>query len=540
MNRPIGGWRRLTAVIAASALLPAAGCGGGGSARSTGPAKAGTGEVAKVTWGIDSAPRSLDPAHAYDGKSALVYQQVYDSLLYLDAAGRIVPGLATSWSQPDPLTYVYRIRTDAKFWDGKPVTAEDAAFSLGRHADKKVASEFATYFGAVKSVAATGPGTVTVKLSRPDPFFRYIPALAGQVVQRAFATAHAKDLGTPQVGTMASGPYKVESFSAATGATLVRNPSWWGPKAAVKRLEFKVVGDPETLRLAAQSGAVDGTFLSDPSLSRRWRDGRGMTVKWVPSPQTVYLSFDVATVPFDDVHVRRAVSLSVDRRGLSTALFGGHARVARSLTPPESWGDLASPDKVRSIYAGLPEPSFDTAKAKAELAQSRHPQGFQVTVPYPASMKWLGDVLQSLQQNLKPLNITLTAKQVPFQEYVGNLYSHEKLGLQLIPYTPEYPDPAGIPSLVLGTEQIKGGFNTSGFSTPEIEKFLSQQRAAKRPDPVAGLGRIDAVIADQQPYAPLFYTDSGLALNRELVFDGDYSVWLNFSQQWATRLKPAA
>ncbi|WP_242908077.1 ABC transporter substrate-binding protein [Actinomadura terrae] len=542
MNRPISGWHRLSAIIAASALLPAAGCGGGAGDRSGSgrPAKAGTGEIAKVTWGLDGAPRSLDPAHGYDGKSALVYEQVYDSLLYLDASGRIVPGLATSWSRPDPLTYVYKLRTDARFWDGRPVTAEDAAFSLARHADRKVASEFATYFGAVSSVKATDSATVTVKLSRPDPFFRYIPALAGQVVQKAFATAHPKDLGTPQAGTMGSGPYKVESFSAATGATLVRNPSWWGPRAAVRKLEFKVVSDPETLRLAVRSGAVDGTFLSDPSQSRRWRDGGTVAVRWVPSPQTVYLSFDMATPPFDDVHVRRAVALSVDRHGLARALFGGHARVARSITPPESWGDLAAADQVRSLYAGLPEPAFDLAKAKAELASSRHPQGFQVTVPYPASMKWLGDVLQSLQQNLKPLGIALTPKQVPFQEYLGNLYSHQKLGLQLVPYTPEYPDPAGIPSLVLGTEQIKNGFNTSGFSTPEVETLLAQQRAAKRPDPVAGLRRIDAILADQQPYAPLFYTDSGLALNRRLVLDGDHSVWLNFSQQWATRLKPAA
>ncbi|MER7498652.1 ABC transporter substrate-binding protein [Nonomuraea pusilla] len=530
--------RRLLLVATLSTLLAATAC-GSGPAASSGPAPAG-GEVATVTWAIDSGPRSLDPAHAYDGKSALVYQQIYDSLLYLDAAGRLVPGLAASWTQPDPLTYVYRLRTDAKFWDGTPVTAQDAAFSLRRHTDKGVASEFATYFGAVRSVTATAADTVTVKLSRPDPYFRYVPALAGQVMQQAYAAAHPGDLGTPQGRTMGSGPYRVESFSPATGAVLVRNPSWWGARPAVARLEFKVVSDPETLRLAVQSGSVDGTFLSDPSQSRRWRDGGTLKVQWVPSPQTVYLSFDVTSPPFDDVHVRRAVSLSVDRGGLTAALFGGKARVSRSITPPESWGELASAAQVRAVYDGLPEPRYDPAEARAELARSRHPRGFQVTVPYPASMKWLGDVLQSLQQNLKPLGITLTPQQVPFQEYLAKLYGHRQLGLQLIPYTPEYPDPSGIPALVLGEEQARSGFNTSGFTTPEIERLLSRQRSADPDERVEGVKRIMSILAEQQPYAPLFYTDIGLALNRRLVFDGAYTIWCNFSQQWAPLIKPAA
>ncbi|RBQ19398.1 hypothetical protein DP939_15895 [Spongiactinospora rosea] len=525
-------FKRSGAVLAL--LLALTACGAERPDRRTGPA-----EVAKVTWGLDSGPRALDPARAYDGKSALIYQQVYDSLLYLDGAGRLVPGLALSWSQPDRLTYVYKLRTDAVFWDGKPVTAQDAAFSLERHTDDAVASEFGAYFGAVRSVKATSADTVTVKLSRPDPFFRYVPALAGQVLQRSFVGANPKGFGTAQVGTMGSGPYKVESFSPATGATLVRNDRWWGAKPQVARLEFKVVSDPETLRLAVQSGDIDGTFLSDPSLSRRWRGLRSATVTWGPSPQSVYLSFDVTSPPFDDARVRRAIAMSVDRGNLARALFDGHARVAASITAPDIWSGLApeqaGADQVRSLYDGLPGLPFDATKAAAELAASKHPKGFAVSVPYPASMKWLGDVLQNTAQNLKPLGVELTPRQVPFQEYIGRLYGKEKLGLQIIPYTPDYPDPAAIPSLVLGG----GAFNTARFTTPELERLLAAQSTAKPGERVEGLQKILTTLADEMPYAPLFHPDLGLALNNRLALPDGTSVWLNFSQQWATRLRAA-
>src|SRR5205823_4936300 len=127
--------------------------------------------------------------------------------------GHLVPALARSWSQPDATTLVYRLRPNVTFHDGTPLTAQDVAFSMSLNLDKKVASQLSSYFTAVRWIRATGPDEVTMKLKTPSPFAQYLPAFqGGMVVPRTFWQAHAKDIGTPNVLTVGTGPWKVTEF----------------------------------------------------------------------------------------------------------------------------------------------------------------------------------------------------------------------------------------------------------------------------------------------------------------------------------------
>ena len=116
---------------------------------------------------------------------------------------RLRPNLARSMHQPDPVTYVYKLRHGVKFWDGSPLTAADVVYSMNKHLDPKAASELASYYASVKWIRATAPDEVTIKLKAPDATFQYVPGFfAALVVKQQFWQDHLKDIGTAGVLTM--------------------------------------------------------------------------------------------------------------------------------------------------------------------------------------------------------------------------------------------------------------------------------------------------------------------------------------------------
>nr|BFD96000.1 hypothetical protein KitaXyl93_73600 [Kitasatospora sp. Xyl93] len=178
------------------------------------------GDPDTLTMATTSPPNVLDIAHGFTGPCTLVQFAVLESPVTRDENGKVVPQLAQSWTEPDPVTYVFKLRQGVVFSDGSPMTAEDVAFSLERHTDPKVASEAASMVAAVESVRATGPDEVTVVLKAPTQTFLSNVAVMWQVVPKKLAAAHPQDLGTPASPTLGTGPYKVTRFSGTEGITL--------------------------------------------------------------------------------------------------------------------------------------------------------------------------------------------------------------------------------------------------------------------------------------------------------------------------------
>ncbi len=135
-----------------------------------------------MVWALDSEPSSLDWVYSYDYPSNTVLSNVCESLLRMDASFVPAPGLAESVNNPDPLTWVYRIRDGVRFHDGSVLTPQDVAFSLNRHRDAAVGSYWAGFYANVASINVTGPLEVTVTLSRPDALFPQMLAVAGGVI----------------------------------------------------------------------------------------------------------------------------------------------------------------------------------------------------------------------------------------------------------------------------------------------------------------------------------------------------------------------
>ena len=513
----------------------------GGAVLSVGLASAAPPQnVEKLTFALSAPIRSLDFYHSFDSGTATVLSNGLEGLLRYSDDGKLVPSLAESWSQPDPLTYSYKLRPGVKFWDGRPLTSADVVFSMSQHMQKKVGSELLSYYSSVKSIKAAGPNRVVIKLKAPDPFFQYVPAFqAGYIIEKKFAQAAGKKIGTPGVLTMGTGPYKFTKFVSDEGVSLARNDSYWGKKGVVKNVELKFITEDATRLLAMRSGEIDGAFGVPADQANQWQGIANVKVAFTPQLRTAFFTFDTEAAPWSDVHVRRAFAHAIDKRGLVRTVLRGHGEVANTYPPPQQWGGLLAQKQVRKLYASLPQYPFDLNKAKQELARSSVPNGFTATVVYPDSRKPIGQASLNLSQNLKQIGITLNVREATTSDWINGIYAHKDLGIQVLTFGADYPDPANFPSLILDSKYaVANAFNVSNYKNPAVDRLLVRQAASSKPAVRASLiKQILRISAKDVPYLPVWWQDIGLALKSKYVYSG-FSTWY-YTQPWVTRIKAA-
>ena len=325
-RRPIGFAFAIVSLVGLFCLL--------GTGANAGLARSMTakGDISQITWAIPEAIRGLDYTHSADGATATVVSLGMEPLVRYDVLGRLTPALATSFSTPNPTTYVYNLRKGVTFWDGKPLTTADVIYSLEQSANKKAGSQIASFYSQVKSIEATGSNQVTVKLTSPNPFFRYSIAVT-PIGEKAYWSAHLKDIGTPGVLNMGTGPFVFTSFTAGQNVSLTRNDHYWGKEPAAAKVVINFITDPATLLLAVRSGQVDGTFDIPQEQIDQYKKLSNVNVMLAPELRTAYLSAR-HRLPSVQRHPRAT------RDRLRTRQEGARERRARRVRPDRA-GDAA-------------------------------------------------------------------------------------------------------------------------------------------------------------------------------------------------------
>ena len=491
-------------------------------------------QIDTLTWGLTSGPRSLDLAHSMDINTITALSLGMESLLKIDAKGDLVPNLAVSYTRPNLLTYVFNLRKGVKFWDGKPMTPADVAWSMNRHLDPKTQSQDQSFFSNMKRAVQSGPNQVTIHMARPDPTFIYMPATYGFVLEKAYALAKGKDLGTPSGGIMGTGAYTFSDFKPDESLTLHRNEAYWGTKPPIKTIIFKFITEDSTRLLALRSGQIDGTFIIPLAQSKSWERLNNVTVQYSPGMNQDQFAFDASVKPFDDVHVRRAFAYALDRPGLVKSLLGGHGEVAVGQAGPAQWIGQLSPDKVRAFYKSIDGYPFDLVKAKAELKKSKYPNGFKATIKFADGFPETGQIAESLAQNLSKIGVTLNVKQETTDAFIPTLFSHKGIGITIAQSQPDYPDPWDYPAQYYASSNAhSGALNFANYRNPEMDKLITAQAKAKTNAVRVGLlMKAEKIMRRDLAYFPVFYMEAGMAISKKYAFnnfDAIYSLrdWAN-------------
>jgi peptide/nickel transport system substrate-binding protein len=467
---------RLTPLIAALALalaatLVLASCGSGGA--SAGKQKGGS-----IVFALTGDVAALDPAQAYDFTTNPVVNEITEGLLRFSPSGELLPNLAEKWESPDPKTYLYTLRKGVKFSDGTPMTADDVVFSLNRTRDAKTASPLSWMFGSVADIVKVDDATVKVTLSQPDAQWKYAMATtAGHVISRKYHDAHEASFGKPDGGLLGTGPFVLKSWKAGSEIVLERNKSYWdaanGP--SIDKVTFKIVEEDQTRVTGLKTGEVTATALLPMDLIPVVQGMSNVAVQGVEGFTDDCIAFNTRTGPFADVHARKAAIYAFDVKAvLDTIVKDAGVATRNQPVGPALW--TYAKETWQAYQDKAEDYAFDLAKAKAEMAKSRHPKGFKARLVTDAD-GFRFNTAQAFQANMKAIGIDieivkLTNKELTSAQFSGKRDYDAIMGN----WGADFPDPAAnVTPFYLASNVGDGGSNWAVYVNKKVDSLVTEQ-----------------------------------------------------------------
>lgn len=326
---------------------------------------------------------TLDPIRSAAAGNIEAFGQLYARLLRRDEEGKLAPGLAESWTvSDDGLTYTFDLR-DAKFSDGTKIEADDVVFSLTRVA-RDEQSAYPAAYAAIEEITSPNPDTVQLRLKHPSaPMLAYMEIFNAGIVSKD--DVEARGDGAFSAEPVTSGPYMVENWKPNDRLTLKANPNYWRegypktPRAdlvevadANARTSMILAGEVDAVRAVpwAQIAEVDGSDVADVPLD--------------PSTTIFVGLLNHGRPPFDDVRVRQAAAMALDREAMAEAVTLGHAPVANSTLP-----------SALTYYAkDLQGPVYDPARAR-QLLDEAGAAGKEIVVTVVPGNEQLATLLEA-------------------------------------------------------------------------------------------------------------------------------------------------
>ncbi|MEH1017478.1 ABC transporter substrate-binding protein [Micromonospora sp. CPCC 206060] len=489
-----------------------------------------------LTVALPSSISSVDASKEAGIMNYVVALLCQEALVGVGAVGNLVPALATSWSRPDATTYVYKLRQGVTFTDGSAMTVDDVVASLQHHAKPGSTSAFAYAYADVASITATAADEITIKLTKPSSSFSWTPSPGTLLItSKAFLEKNGAQIGTPEVKILGTGPYRVTEFVADSHVTLTRNEKWWGGQVPIREVRLNFITDESTRLLAMRQNSIDMALNVPLDQLDQWRTLSGVQVEVATDRSLVTLAFNIAKKPWDDIHVRKAVAHAIDRAGIVKSILRGHGTVAKTLPSDAQWGGLLSSDEVAALYAAIPQYEFDLDQARAELAQSSVPQGFTDELHFPNSGPQLGKAALTLAENLKPLGINLTVKEITLEAWIAELGRHAS-GIYLGWYFATTGDPSEYTQLLLNSAYAgENGTNIAQYRNAEVTALLDQEQTSTD-NAVRGklLGQALTMAASDVAYQPLWWGEAATAFGAK-AGARDYGPYF-FVGPWATQV----
>ena len=384
-----------TAFVVGAAI---AGCGSSSSDSSAGTTGSGgtPQRGGNLVFARTSDIVTFDRTSDFDNESTWVSDLMFETLYKPSRDGHTdVPWLATGYDvSSDKLTWTFHLRPGVKFSNGQPLTSADVKFSLDTTRAK--ASGWSFIDAAIKSVSTPNAETVVIKTTKPwAPLLSDMAIFPNGVIPNNYGGKTKAQFLQHPIGT---GPFMLGQWTKGQQLKLVRNPYYWQKgKPYLDSVTFTAVPDDTTRINQLKGGTADIVEFPPFSAIQSLSTTPNVTVKQFPGDRVDTLLMNNSKPPLNDPHVRAAINLSIDRSAMVKALLFGNGKPANSYLPPQ----LAFYD------ANATGDKYDPAAAKAELAKSKYPHGFNITLQVVGGNTAQQQMAQIVQQELKPLGINV-------------------------------------------------------------------------------------------------------------------------------------
>ena len=495
---------RLALILALLALPPAA------AAQQT-PVRGGT-----VVQVISADPPTLNPGLTTDTQAWSVMGKLFNGLTYLDSEYRSHPDLAESWDiSKDGLTYTFKLRRDAKWHDGAPVTSADVKFTYLEVLAKYHPTGRLGY-SAVEAIDTPDPHTAVVRLKKPfGPFLFMTNLNSGPVLPRHLlegTDVAAAEFNRKPVG---SGPFRLVEAVKGSHYVLERNPTYFKKgQPYLDRVVLRVMPNAASRVLAFEKGEVDVlySFFLPREQAARMKGMPGITFKdYMLFPEVITLFFNLKdTKPLGDLRVRQAIAHAIDRQFIADKGYFGLSKPA--ISPIPSTLGWAHNPKV-PLYA------YDPQKAAALLDEAGYkgPERMTLRLAYDPANSAVNKAAEIVAQQLRAVGINV--RQTPmerslmlekvFKQYEFDIYVHN--------YT-TYGDPAIGVTRAYACDNIHPApfVNVSRYCNPKVDELFAQAATATtRADRARPYFAAQELIVKELPTIPLLeYGDTNVARPR--------------------------
>ena len=525
-----------------AAALGLAACGGsksGSTATSGNASSAGssTGSIntAGFTVQYGSNPETLDPAlnSAVDGANTII--TVFEPLLLINENNEVVGGQAESWeASEDGLTWTFTMRDGLKWSDGSELNAKDFEYSFKRMADPNTAAPYAeTCLGMIDgfeeaagfpdkdgnptvepnldalNVKASDDGkTLTIVLSYPCSYFDKMAAFATMSpVQKATVEANGDSWCTSPDTYVCNGPYMITEWTPSERIVLTKNPNYVGGWDS-----SKIVTDTITLLLLEDSSASFAAYNSGeavlikdvptdeiPSLTKA-EDGGDFYVDTILG--TYYVSLNLKRDAFQDVKVRKALNLAIDRDYVANTIMQGTYSAADSIVGPgivDEKGNFHDNGNAPYISADY---EANLAEAKKLLEEAGYPngEGFP-TIEYSCNdAGYHVPLAEYLQQAWGDLGITLTISKMEWSSFTAARRAGE-YDVARNGWVMDYNDPSNMLDLFCSGN----GNNDGKYSNPEFDAAIDASRVADSAEHFAQLHKAEDILMEDTGCLPIAY-----------------------------------
>jgi peptide/nickel transport system substrate-binding protein len=505
------------------------GAGGGGDA-----------DAQTFVFAASADPGTLDPAFANDGESFRVARQIFEGLVSTEpGTPDPAPGLAESWvSSEDGLTHTFALRSGVKFHDGTDFNADAVCVNFNRWNNftgvlqsesisyywQKIMGGFATSDdpaladSILAGCQATSPTEVVITLNKP--FGAFIPALslpAFAISSPAALEQYKADevTGTgeaPQFGEYANahptgtGPFTFSKWDRGQELVLNANADYWGQKATVSRIVFRIIDDTTARKQALESGSIDGYDLVAPADLKGLGDGGYEIVNRDPF-NILYLGMNQAFPAMADIRVRQAIAHAVNKQALVTAQLPEGTELATQFIPPS----------VNGFAADVATYDYDPERAKALLAEAGFTDAKKLELPfwYPTGvsrpyMPTPEETFTAIRADLEAVGIVITpvAKQWSPDYLDGVQGTSEGRALHLLGWTGDYNDTDNFIGVFFGAPALEWGFDN-----PELFTALAAARGLPADEAEAAYQDINRTVMEFLPGVPLAHPTPSLAFN---------------------------
>ncbi|MGZ5046522.1 MAG: ABC transporter substrate-binding protein [Usitatibacter sp.] len=386
-----------------------------------------------LRWSSQGDYLTADPMGQNELLTNSINGQVYESLVERGKKLEILPGLATSWKQTSPTTWIFNLRKGVKFHDGSDFTADDVVFSIIRLQGKT--SNFRVYGNAVGTPRKIDPYTVELTTPVPNPVMLEMLANSLFMMSKAWCEknnavntqdfTNEKEAYTAR-NAMGTGPFMLVSRDPDVKSVLKKNPNWWGIKEGrfdgnVDEIVYTPIGSAGTRMSALLAGNIDFVLDPPPSNIDKLKEDKSIKIYEGRENRIIFLQMDQARDellysnvkgknPFKDVRVRKAFYQAIDVNAINKA-------VMRGLSVPTAI-NLPNPDK-----AGIPKSMdkrypYDIAAAKKLLAEAGYPNGFETQLDCPNN-RYINDekICVAVAGMLAKIGVTIKVNAIPRAQY---------------------------------------------------------------------------------------------------------------------------